>query len=177
MISTIFCRFRTGSDRFVSILYLPRLWFLLGYVSYGYPRYYTVSILYLPRLWFLLQANGSEGTVEISVSILYLPRLWFLLKKVGVDPMDPTASQSSIYRGYDFYWTRAGSRGAKSGCLNPLSIEVMISTPWGNLGEVASCFGLNPLSTEVMISTWKSSNSTQSALESQSSIYRGYDFY
>ena len=97
-------------------------------------------------------SNSWGSRFPIIVSILYLLRLWFLPKLGNLDDRAVVESQSSIYRGYDFYPLIFTDIGRKDRCLNPLSTEVMISTR-KNYGRAAS------------------------GLRSQSSIYRGYDFY
>ena len=80
-----------------------------------------VSILYLPRLWFLPIWKDSVRYVETQVSILYLPRLWFLHKTVCRAAYRAITSQSSIYRGYDFYWflfLHPPSCGSRVNCAN-----------------------------------------------------------
>ena len=112
-----------------------------------------------------------------KVSILYLPRLWFLLLGIIFAAAMFVASQSSIYRGYDFYLEDNPNPPAGFNSLNPLSTEVMIST------ILCACHHSIDLRVSILYlpRLWflhnTAPNSPAALEKSQSSIYRGYDFY
>ena len=136
-----------------------------------------VSILYLPRLWFLLYEEQQIVVRLLSVSILYLPRLWFLPLEWYYRRRGTVWSQSSIYRGYDFYNWSYKSRASGCYSLNPLSTEVMISTFLTVCGhDIAVRVSILYLP-RLWFLRISSRFITGGYKESQSSIYRGYDFY
>ena len=136
-----------------------------------------VSILYLPRLWFLLYEEQQIVVRLLSVSILYLPRLWFLPLEWYYRRRGTVWSQSSIYRGYDFYNWSYKSRASGCYSLNPLSTEVMISTFLTVCGhDIAVRVSILYLPRLwFLLDEWVCWYYATNL--SQSSIYRGYDFY
>ena len=116
-----------------------------------------VSILYLPRLWFLLNERWIQSAfAEKSQSSIY--RGYDFYTEIAFRHDGQTErSQSSIYRGYDFY-SITGTRRTIQSARSQSSIYRGYDFYLMTLQTFRFCIkSLNPLSTEVMISTRQTS--------------------
>ena len=86
-------------------------------------------------------------------------------------------SQSSIYRGYDFYYFLPLPHGQRSFRLNPLSTEVMISTDIFPVPAAPQFSSQSSIYRGYDFYSNRLHRGKLTSNRSQSSIYRGYDFY